>query len=208
MPKGSPELTEKRRNEILDACERAYRARGFYGVNIKEISAETSFTRPAIYNYFATKGEILLGLLGREYEGWCARLEALVPLAPGMTREALARAMAATLEDREVLLRILNKDLFEIEEDSRVERLARFKGLYLRAVTALSDILRAWRPGLGEGDCEDFCNSFCALLFGVSPFAFHTEKQKAAMRMAGVPLREPAVCELVRKSLARLLPGE
>ena len=36
MPKGSPELTEKRKNEILDACEKIYRAQGFFGVTIKE----------------------------------------------------------------------------------------------------------------------------------------------------------------------------
>ena len=52
MPKGSPELTEKRKNEILDACEKVYRTQGFYGVNIKDISTQISLTRPAIYNYY------------------------------------------------------------------------------------------------------------------------------------------------------------
>ena len=68
MPKASPELVEKRKKEIIDACETIYKAKGFYGVTIKEISTRTSFTRPSIYNYFETKDEILLALLVREYE--------------------------------------------------------------------------------------------------------------------------------------------
>ena len=34
--------------------------------------------RPAIYNYFETKEEILLGLLTIEYGEWCAGLEGLI----------------------------------------------------------------------------------------------------------------------------------
>lgn len=54
------------------------RAQGFYGVTIKEISTEISLMRPAIYNYFETKEEILLGLLTIEYGEWCAGLEGLI----------------------------------------------------------------------------------------------------------------------------------
>ena len=38
-------------------------------------------TRPAIYNYFETKEEILLGLLIREYDSWCKALEAVADTA-------------------------------------------------------------------------------------------------------------------------------
>ena len=54
------------------------REQGFYGVTIKEISTEISLMRPAIYNYFETKEEILLGLLTIEYGEWCAGLEGLI----------------------------------------------------------------------------------------------------------------------------------
>ena len=208
MPKGSPELTEKRKNEILDACERVYKAQGFYGVNIKEISSEISLTRPAIYNYFETKEEILLGLLAREYEIWCKELEEVISKAHGCTVEMLAQAIAHTLENKEILLRILNMNLFEIELNSRVERLAEFKKLYLRSVTALSNILCACQSDVSSVECEDFCNSFCALLFGIYPFAFHTEKQKEAMKLAGVKFREPTLYQMVYKSLLKLIPNK
>ena len=59
---------EVRRAEILNACDRLYREKGFREITIKDISQETSFSRPSIYNYFETKEEIFLGLLTREYK--------------------------------------------------------------------------------------------------------------------------------------------
>lgn len=206
MPRGSPERTKKRQNEILDACEKVYREQGFYGVNIKEISTETSFTRPSIYNYFETKEEILLGLLVREYDGWCAELEKLGALAETLSRLDLAEQMAHTLDGKEILLRILNMNLFEIEQNSRVERLAEFKKQYARATDALTGIMRSFQPEMTDSECMEFCEIFFAYLFGVYPFAFHTEKQKAAMELAGIRFREPMVYQMVYRFLLRMIP--
>ena len=72
MPKGSPGLTEARREEIVNACEKLYQTMSFKEITIKEIGNATSFTRTSIYNYFQTKEEIFLALLQREYELWIA----------------------------------------------------------------------------------------------------------------------------------------
>ncbi len=207
MPKGSPELTEKRKNEILDACEKIYRAQGFFGVTIKEISTEICLTRPAIYNYFETKEEILLGLLIREYDGWCEELEKLADPASGLSIQELADRMAHTLAKKETLLRILNMNLFEIELNSRIERLAEFKKRYSRSIHAFCSILRSYKASVTDTECEEFCELFSAFLFGVYPFAFHTEKQLKAMRLAGVAARDPSIYDMVYRCLLRLLPG-
>ena len=72
MPKGSPELTQARREKIINAYEKLYRTMSFKEITIKEIGNVTSFTRTSIYNYFQTKEEIFLALLKREYELWIA----------------------------------------------------------------------------------------------------------------------------------------
>ena len=208
MPRGSPELTEKRKNEILDACKEIYKSKGFYGVNIKEISTKISLTRPAIYNYFETKEEILLGLLAREYENWCAELEAVINPAKDMDTAELANRLAETLADKDILLRILNMNLYEIEQNSRIERLAEFKALYTRAVSDITEILYSYKPDITAPDCTDFCNSFCAFMIGAYPFAHHTEKQNQAMALAGVKFEEPTVYQLVGKCLLRLIPNK
>lgn len=205
MPKGSPELTLKRKNEILDACERIYRERGFYGITVKEISTQISLTRPAIYNYFETKEEILLGLLVREYDEWCSALEELIPRAENPGVSALAAQIAHTLEKRETLLRILTMNLFEIEQNSRITRLAEFKKQYLRSTMALTGILHSCKPEISDTECTEFCETFSAFLFGVYPFAFHTEKQKEAMKLADIPFREPSIYQMVYQCLSKLL---
>ena len=67
MPRGSEALTNARKEEIVDACERLYATMDFRDVTIREIGKATSFTRTSIYNYFETREEIFLALLQREY---------------------------------------------------------------------------------------------------------------------------------------------
>lgn len=65
MPKGSVELTNARKEEIVNACAALYETMGFKDITIRDIGAKTSFTRTSIYNYFQTKEEIFLALLQR-----------------------------------------------------------------------------------------------------------------------------------------------
>ena len=79
MPKGSPERTSARKEEIVKACEQLYQTMSFREINLKEIGKVTSFTRTSIYNYFQTKEEIFLELLKREYELWIDELSKFFP---------------------------------------------------------------------------------------------------------------------------------
>ena len=207
MPKASLELIARREKEIVDACEKIYRAKGFCGVTIKEISTETSFTRPAIYNYFETKDEILMALLCREYREFCERLESLAAKAAQCTKAALADQIAGALAEREILLRIQSMDLFEIEQNSRLERLVRLKEIYGRTVAALETVPGAY--GVSSGEERASCSrTFFAFLFGVHPYVFHTEKQLEAMRIAGISVRGTTVYEMVYQCLLRLIPDQ
>ena len=82
MPKGSEELTNARKEEIIDACAQLYAALPFKDITLGAIGAKTSFTRTSIYNYFRTKEEIFLALLQREYAAWCKDLDSLAECAP------------------------------------------------------------------------------------------------------------------------------
>lgn len=208
MPKVSREHMWDRRNEILNACEKIYSEQGFYGVTLKAISEQISVTRPAMYTYFETKDEILLALLEREYAAWAESLSNVKDEAAALDKHALAERVADTLQDRETLLRIQNMNLYEIELNSRVECLARFKTAYGRTFALLADILRAYRTDIGDRDCEAVCLSFLSFLLGVYPFAFHTEKQLEAMRMAGVRQSEATIRSMVYECLTRLLPDK
>ena len=206
MPKVTEEHKENRKQEIVDACETIYKERGFTAVNIKEISTATSFTRPAIYSYFETKDEILLALLNREYTKWIASLKEAEQQIKQGDRENTASLIAHTLDGREILLRIQNMNLFEMEINCRVEKLAEFKVLYRTAVETLTRIAQAYSPHSTEKEISRFCMSFSSFLFGVYPFVYHTEKQLKAMEIAHVPHSETTIYEMTYECLLKLLP--
>lgn len=206
MPKVPPEQLERRREEIIDACEKIYRQKGFLGVTIKEISQEITCTRPAIYHYFETKEEILLALLEREYSLWLEALANIQEQAGTLSKDQLAQALARSLENRQVLLRIQNMNLCEIEQNSRIERLTEFKVQYQRLLAAFGGILQAFFQGLSSRETESLCLTFFAFLFGVYPFVYHTEKQLESMARAGVTQTPVTIYDMVYQCLTRLLP--
>ncbi len=204
MPKGSPELTASRKEEIITACEQLYQTMSFKEITIKEIGAVTSFTRTSIYNYFQTKEEIFLALMQREYEQWAGEIGALAAGRDSMTAEEFADALAHSLEKREQLLKLLAMNHYDMEEHSRPERLTEFKIAYAASLDAVRACLRKFFPG---ADCERFIFVFFPFLFGVYPNAVATEKQLTAMREAKLDFRMHSVYELIYSCVTELLGG-
>jgi AcrR family transcriptional regulator len=208
MPKGSPELTARRKNEIVDACESIYREKGFHGLTIKEIGERTDFTRPLIYHYFKTKEEILLALLIREYEKWIVDLKKILPEAGTLAKEELARRIAHTFQKRDLLLKIENMNLYDLENGSRTEHLARFKTVFFQAHDTMRNILKAYAPAVSEEQCAKIIPAFFAFLYGVYPFACHTPKQLEAIRAVGRETISIPVEKMLEFELLSILPDQ
>lgn len=204
MPKGSPELTASRREEIIAACEKLYQTMRFKEITLKEISVETSFSRPSIYNYFQTKEEIFLALMQREYAQWAQEVHAIAAEHDAMTAEAFAEAIAHSLEEREQLLKLLAMNHYDMEEHSRPERLTEFKVAYGASLDAVRGCLQKFFPAV---DSERFLFVFFPFLFGVYPYAVATEKQLNAMRDAKMEFRMHSIYELIYDCVMQLLGG-
>ena len=206
MAKESLELIAQRKKEIIDACEFLYRTKGFREVTIKEISTETSFSRPSIYNYFETKEEIFLALLTREYDRWTDKLIKLSHFDSLRNRDTFAQALAHTLDDQETMLNIQTMNLYEIEENSREERLMEYKCAFYRAMTAIDNCLTAYRPDMGERSKLDFRYAFFPFLYGIYAYAHPTQKQLSVMEQVGIPSAQMTVYELAYHCIRQLLP--
>ena len=200
MPKGSPALTRAREEEIMGACQRLYQTMSFKDVTIKEIGAVTSFTRTSIYTYFQTKEEIFLALFAREYREWTAELDAIAA-GQSADRQALAEELARSLEKRALMLRLLAVNLYDMEENSRPERLVAFKRAYGASVEALRAILEKAFPERSAPERQTLLLTILQFLHGVYPYAFATEKQKRAMEEAGTAYEEHTIYELVHAGL-------
>ena len=205
MPKGSEELTNARKEEIIDACAALYETVGFKDITIREIGERTSFTRTSIYNYFQTKEEIFLALLQREHESWIAELEDLIRQNARLSVEEFADRLAGTLERRECMLKLESMNLYDMEGSSRIENLVAFKIAYANVMHSIVRCLNKFFPGMTEQDREEFLYAFFPFLFGIYPYTTATSKQKEAMELARIPYTHPSVYAITKSFVYKLL---
>ena len=205
MPKGSEELTNARREEIIDACAALYETMGFRDITIRDIGARTSFTRTSIYNYFQTKEEIFLALLQREHEAWIAELKELTRQHAALSVEEFADRLACSLEKRECMLKLESMNLYDLEGSSRMENLVAFKKVYANAIGEVTRCLEQFFPVMTPQDIQEFLYAFFPFLFGVYPYAAPTEKQRKAMELAHVDYAHYSIYEITRAFVLKML---
>lgn len=205
MIKGTPELIAQRREEIINACEQLYRTMSFREITLKEIGRITSFSRPTIYNYFETKEEIFLALFQREYDRWNEDLSAILDGNETLTKAELAEKIAASLAGREQLLKLLSMNNYDMEANSRQELLTAFKQSYGRSMRLMCMLLEKFCPDMSVADIQNFIYTFFPFMFGIYPYTAVTEKQRIAMKDAGINYVYQTVYELTHSCLVRLL---
>ena len=205
MPKGSEELKNARREEIINACASLYETMSFKEITIKDIGKATSFTRTSIYNYFQTKEEIFLALLQREYKLWNEKLRQIRTERKTMTRLEFAEALAHSLEERENLLKLMSMNHFDMEDNCRIERLVEFKVVYGQSLTEVRNCLEQFFDEMTEQDKQDFIFSFFPFMFGIYPYTVVTEKQQKAMEQAKVNYVYMSIYEITFAEVRKLL---
>ena len=205
---GSAELTLARREEIIAACAELYETKSFKDITLKDIAEKTSFTRTSIYNYFVTKEEIFLALLQREYEEWLTALRTLQKQAAGgMTVPEFADALAATLDARRRLLKITTMNIYDMEANSRPEKLTELKRAFGGSLEAVNACLRASFPSLTPAQRDSFVYAFFPFVYGLHAYTEVTDKQRQALTEAGVDFHYHSLRELARSCICTLLSG-
>ena len=205
MPKGSPELTAARKEEIINACEQLYQTMNFKDITLKEIGNVTSFTRTSIYNYFQTKEEIFLALYTREYDRWNEELESILNGNDSLSKAELADRIAVSISNREQLLKLLAMNNYDMEANSRPELLASFKVAYGTSMRNISSLLQKFCPDMTVSGIQIFNYIFFPFMFGIYPYTAVTEKQRAAMKEANVDYVYQSIYEITHTCLCRLL---
>ncbi len=205
MPKGSPELTAARREEIVNACEKLYQTMSFKDITLKEIGNETSFSRPTIYNYFQTKEEIFLSLFQREYERWNNDLEKILARKGDLTREDLAGKIADSLCKRTQLLKLLAMNTYDMEANSREENLVAFKVAYGNSIANVRRILDRFVPDMSSDQKDNLIYVFFPFMFGIYPYTEVTKKQKDAMKAAEIDFKYQTIRKITYNCLMQLL---
>ena len=205
MPKGSVELTNARREEIISACEKLYQTMSFKEITLKNIAGATSFTRTSIYNYFQTKEEIFLALMQKEYERWVEELDAITEGYTAMSAESFSSMLAHSLVKRSMLLKLLSMNHFDMEENSRPECLREFKTAYGASIEAVRRCLIKFFPELDGKAQQNFLYAFLPFLYGIYPYTTVSAKQRQAMSDAGLDFVYMGVYDMARNCIKALL---
>jgi AcrR family transcriptional regulator len=205
MPKGSIELTNARKDEIVNACEKLYQTMSFKEITLKEIGKVTSFTRTSIYNYFHTKEEIFLELLRREYVLWIDEIQRIMDENEKLDKEAFSEKIAGSLEHREKLLKILSMNMYDMEENSRMENLIAFKQTYGASLQMMLNCVGKFFPKSGIADRQSFIYQFFPFIYGIYPYTAVTKKQREAMKEAEIDYTYQTIYEITYQCLIHLL---
>ncbi len=201
----SKEIVDMRKEEIINACEKLYENNSFKDITIKSIGEETTFSRTSIYNYFQTKEEIFLALLKREYERWIDDLNEMYEKNSEMTKEVFADKLANTVAKRNNLLKLLSMNMYDMEENSRMEELIEFKRAYGNAIKMVRKCVDKFFGKMSDEEKEEFVFLFFPLMYGIYPYAEVTQKQMQAMDSADVPFKYLSIYDITYKGIIKLL---
>lgn len=196
---------DKRKQEILDATAKLYEAENYKDINIQKIAAATSMSRPSIYNYFETKEEIFLALLEEQYLCWTAELEKLLAQDLLGKTDFLADRIAASLEQRPLMLKLIANNIADFEDNSRIENIVHFKKAYGATLDIVDKLLLATKPDWTEQEREEIIYSFFPYLYGLHPYTVATSKQVQGLKTAKVDFHFHSVYELTYNLLKKLL---
>ena len=202
------EIVDIRKEEIINACEKLYENNNFKDITIKSIGEETTFSRTSIYNYFQTKEEIFLALFKREYERWIDDLSEMYEQNSEMPKEMFADKLANTVAKRQNLLKLLSMNMYDMEENSRMEELIEFKKAYGNAIKIVRKCVDKFFAKMSDEEKEEFVFLFFPFMYGIYPYAEVTEKQMQAMNSADVPFKYLSIYDITYKGIIKLLKVE
>ena len=198
-PKSDPDKTPRPASGSKKA--KPFFPPGSTGLNSMHLRAELQHEEAKLRIF-----KIFLALFEREYVLWTEELIALNGEEGITDRNTLAEKIAESLEKRKLLLKLLSVNLYDMEENSRMEHLVSFKTAYGRSREAMCGLIRAAYPELNEDEIMSFVFTFFQFMHGVYPYAFATPKQIEAMDAVGIPHPETTIGEIVKSGLLRMLP--
>lgn len=195
---------EERKHEIRQAGLKLYREVGFEAFSFNELAKRLPFARSLIYYYYKTKEEVFVDLMKEEYVSWTEQMMELSK-AGRLTPKEFASRLADTLVNRRFFLQLLSMNHFDLETNCRLENLVELKKAYLASFSAFEEAVVSCIEGKDKEDAGHISRSFFPFILGIYPYAYPTNLQKEAMRVAGYTGEIPSVRDLIETLILTIL---
>lgn len=152
MPDETPDSS--RRDQLLDAGERLFAARGFARTTIKQIGREAGVNSALLYYYFADKDRLYREVLQRFVTRLVDRTmgESAGDAPPDARLRAFVQAQSETLADHPHAPRLLVREMIDYDAAHAVEQIQRLSVTGFRRLCEL--IEEGQRAGLFRPDLD------------------------------------------------------
>ena len=168
MPR--PDVSEERRNQILEAATSVFSRRGFHEARMDDIARESGLSKGALYLYYKSKDAIIAALLRRFFALEMRGTRAVIESGGSVTERLLTmtRMLAADLDRLAIAMPVM-LEFYAVAARQRSVRLFLSDALaeYRAALAALL------REGVARGefgplDTESVALTIIALLEGLA----------------------------------------
>lgn len=165
-----PDVSEERKNQILDAAMNVFARLGFHKARLDDIVAESGLSKGALYWYYKSKDAIIIALLERIFAGSMKDVQALVN-AEGSVSERLMlliRHAAAEIKQMTNILPVAY-EFYAVAMRQKVVR-QYLKEYYLQYRAPLAALIRQGveRGEFRQVDPEETAITITALIEGTT----------------------------------------
>lgn len=135
---------ETKRQEILSAARKVFAAKGFTNATLDEIAAESEFAKGTLYNYFKSKEELFLSIIGSMLDDLTTTTQDAVETG-GTSRAILRRVATRIIEyhkTHEDLLMIVALEMNKMRVAKEHRKIRPILGQMHRMVGMLANTLK------------------------------------------------------------------
>lgn len=159
------ELSEVRRNQIIEAAINVFTRRGFRNATMDDIVRESGLSKGALYWYFKSKDDIIVGLIDHLLSQELTQLQSL-NAAKGSPRQRLQQFIDLTIQDTQDMLRLMP---VYYEFFALASRRKEIQALFTRFFRAYMDLLTPiFREGMEQGDFRPMDPQDAAIALGAA----------------------------------------
>jgi AcrR family transcriptional regulator len=193
---------EGRRRRILQAAEALFSRLGFDQTSVEAIAEEAEVSIPTIYTYYASKGDLLLGLLDEDKRLMALSLDVILKTLPDDPLEAVLTILLSEVEEgldirEKSLWREISAAAFRSPSKKREEYL-RLQSMHLGPIEQL--LARFQRDRIIADDLN--IESVARLLYAISRNCFRLYLMQEAAKITDL---RKMLREDVRTALSGLL---
>jgi AcrR family transcriptional regulator len=203
----SLEHKEERREEIMKAARDLLDTRDYEKITLTAIAGKLSFTRANLYKYVSSRDEIFLWIILRDVSAWIDDVLSRFQEERSYPRGEIASLWAQVFCRHARVVKLFSLMYAVIERNVPVAVLAEFKKELFRSLVPLNELLGRILPEISEKGRWEFLTMQLHYAAGLYPAVNVTDRQREAMRLAGVELDLPDFKSGMTRFLTLLLEG-